>query len=411
MPRRSVSLFRRIERALETIDQGSTPLETIRETANFLVESFADDLGIPGGRIYAQDNGAYELVATFGVVAKAPIGLRVPRTYPQFDMLLDVGSMVTRRADPRLDQRLEADLGTREWFAAIVVADGRYVLSFDVEPKDEQHESLISTLNIIRLAINQKLREERMREILEEARRIQVSILPRKLPHPADFLLAARTQPAEIVGGDFYDVIMLTDMLFNVVVADATGHGLPAALQVRDVFTGLRMGLSREFKLTSTLERLNRIIHRSRLATKFVSLFLAEIDGTNGEVTYCNAGHPAALLVRRDGTVERLTTGGMLLGPTLDARYTIGLVRIEPGDLMAMYTDGITEARAPGTEEEFGEPRLVQLLIDLRHRDPRYVVDRVFEEVSTYTGLETPEDDQTLYLVARRTSPVHEEEP
>jgi len=411
MPRRSVSLFRRIEQALETIAQGSTPLETIRETAHFLVESFAEDLGIPGGRIYAQDNGAYELVATFGVVAKAPIGLRVPRTHAPFDVLLDVGSTVTRRTDPRLDQRLEADLGTREWFAAIVVADGRYVLSFDVEPTDEDHEELISTLNIIRLAINQKLREERMREILEEARRIQESILPRRLPRPGDFVLAARTLPAEIVGGDFYDIIMLTESVFDVVVADATGHGLPAALQVRDVFTGLRMGLSREFKITRTLERLNRIIHRSRLATKFVSLFLAEIDGSNGQVIYCNAGHPPAMLVRRDGTVERLTTGGMLLGPSLDARYTIGLARIDPGDLLAMYTDGITEARAPASDEELGEARLVELLVELRHRDPKIIVDRVFEEVAAHTGLEAPEDDQTLYLVARRLSPDVEEAP
>lgn len=402
MTRRSISLFRRIERALETIAQGSTPLETIRGTAQFLVENFSQDLGIPGGRIYAQDNGSYELVTTFGEVAKAPIGLRIPRTYPQFDLLLDVGCMLTRRSDPRLDPRLEADVGTREWFAAIVVADGLYVLSFDVdEVGEEVEEGLVSTLNIIRLAINQKLREDRMRAILEDARRIQTSILPRRLPRPSGFQLAARTEPAEIVGGDFYDAIVLADTVFDMVIADATGHGLPAALQVRDVFTGLRMGLSREFKLTRTLERLNRIIHRSRLSTKFVSLFLAEID-ISGSVIYCNAGHPPAILVRHDGRVERLSTGGLLLGPTADARYSIGLTRLEPGDLLALYTDGITEAREPDQDCEFSEERLVEALVGMRTADPRRIVDRVFEEVARFTGLETPEDDQTLYLVQRR---------
>ncbi len=284
----------------------------------------------------------------------------------------------------------------------MAVADGLYVLSFDVaEDAEEVEDDLVATLNIIRLAVSQKLREDRMREILEESRRIQNSILPRRLPRPAGFQLAARTVPAEIVGGDFYDVIVLADTVFDVVIADATGHGLPAALQVRDVFTGLRMGLSREFKVSRTLERLNRIIHRSRLSTKFVSLFLAEID-VAGPVIFCNAGHPPAILVRADGSVERLSTGGILLGPTADARYAIGLTRLEPGDLLALYTDGITEAREPVEEREFSEERLVSLLHEMRQEDPRRIVDRVFDEVARFTGLDTPEDDQTLYLIQRR---------
>ena len=157
------------------------------------------------------------------------------------------------------------------------MADGEYALSLDVVRPESDREDLLATLNIVRLAINQKLREERMQQILQESRRIQESILPRRIPTYGDFDLAARTVPAEIVGGDFYDFIALTDSVFYVVVADATGHGLPAALQVRDIYTGLRMGLSREFKLSRTLERLNQIIHRSRLATKFVSLFLADL--------------------------------------------------------------------------------------------------------------------------------------
>ena len=278
MPRRSVSLFRRIERALETIAQGSSPLETICQACQSLVDNFSRDLGIRGGRIYNLADEDYELVATFGQVTRAPLGLRIPRNYPPFEQLLDSGAELMRRADARLDPRLEAELGTRDWFAAIVVGDGAHVLSFDLDSRRETHDQVIATLNIIRLAVNQKLQAVRMIALLEDARRIQDSLLPRRLPNPGDFQIAARTEPAEIVGGDFYDVITLGDNIFDVVVADATGHGLPAALQVRDVYTGLRMGLSRDFKLTRTLERLNQIIHRSRLVTNFVSLFLAEVD-------------------------------------------------------------------------------------------------------------------------------------
>jgi len=362
MSRSSISLFHRVERALETIALGSNPLETIHKAADFIAENFADDLGIKGGRIYAQDDGAYELVETFGDASRDPIGLRVWKTYPPFEQLLDVGSVVMRRDDPRLDQRLEADLRTREWFAAIAVADARYVLSFDLESAGDDHENAVATLNIIRLAINQN----------------------------------------EIVGGDFYDVITLDDNIFDVTIADATGHGLPAALQVRDVFTGLRMGLSREFKVTRTIQRLNRIIHRSRMATKFVSLFLAEIS-LDGTIIHCNAGHPPALLVRADGTVSLLRTGGMILGPNPDARYAIGIDSFDPGDLLVLYTDGITEA-TDENDEEYGSDRLTHT----RHLDPIAIVDRVFSDVDGFSVVSPPIDDQTLVVVKRRATDLEE---
>jgi sigma-B regulation protein RsbU (phosphoserine phosphatase) len=300
-----------------------------------------------------------------------------------------------------LDQRLEADLGTRDCFAAVAVADGQYVLSFDVIAEHDKRDDLMATLNIVRLAINQKLREERMLEIMEDARQIQHSILPRHLPSPGEFEIAARSSAAEIVGGDFYDVITLDEKMFVVVVADATGHGLPAALQVRDVFTGLRMGLSREFKLTRTLERLNEIIHHSRLATKFVSLFLAEIHA-NGTVLYCNAGHPPALLIGADRSTGRLRKGGLIIGPTPDAKYDIGVADLSPGDMLVLYTDGITEATPPSADEEYGDDRLTHVVQAACHLDPVAVVDRVFTAVAEYSETTTPADDQTVMVVKRR---------
>ena len=390
-----------MERALETIAHGSTPLETIRATAGALAESFAEDLGIRGGRIYARDDdGDYELVATFGEAAKSPIGLRVSRQYHAIERLLDECCVVMELSDTGLDRELEAELGTRDQFAAIVVADGEYALSLDVVRPESDREDLLATLNIVRLAINQKLREERMQQILQESRRIQESILPRRIPTYGDFDLAARTVPAEIVGGDFYDFIALTDSVFYVVVADATGHGLPAALQVRDIYTGLRMGLSREFKLSRTLERLNQIIHRSRLATKFVSLFLAEVE-VGGTVMYCNAGHPPAILVRSGGEVELLRTGGPIIGPRLDAHYTVDIAHLSPGDLMVLYSDGITETRHRDREQEFSAERLTALARDLRDRSAGDIVESILREVTAFSDGRPPDDDRTLVVVKR----------
>jgi len=385
--------------------RGSHPLETIRLTAEFLVENFASELGLTGGRIYAAENGQYELVETFGTVARAPLGLTIPRAYPTFQQLLDEGAVMMDRSDPSLDEGLEAELGTRDRFAAIVVADGAFVLSFDVAPGADP-EQVLPALNLFSLAINQKVREERIVALLEDARRIQSSILPRRIPEYGDYRLAARSIPAEIVGGDFYDFITISERTFHVVLADAAGHGLPAALQVRDVYTGLRMGLLREYKITRTLERLNQIIHRSRLATKFVSLVLAELE-VGGTVLYANAGHPAPILVRASGTVETLETRGMILGPRPTARYPIDLVRLEPGDLLALYSDGITEASSADDGEEFGTGRLVRLLSRHRAEPVETILDAVFEAVASFSGTSQPADDQTVVLVKRE---IEEEE-
>jgi sigma-B regulation protein RsbU (phosphoserine phosphatase) len=406
MPHGTISLFHRIENALETIALGSTPLEIVHDTAEFLAAHFADDLGITGGRIYVHTDGSYELVRGFGAAAEAPIGLRVWRTYPPFGQLLDTGLVVMNRDDEGLDQRLESELGTRDQFAAIAVADGQYVLSFDVETPSDDAEELLGTLNIIRLAVNQKLREERMVAIMEDARQIQNSILPRQLPKPGDFEIAARSVAAEIVGGDFYDVIVLDKEVFNVVIADATGHGLPAALQVRDVFTGLRMGLLRDFKISRTVKRLNDIIHRSRLATKFVSLVLVEFD-LSGTLIYCNAGHPRPILIRADGSTDRLHMGGPILGPIPTASYSVGIQCMAPGDVLVLFTDGVVEA-ADANDEEYGVDRLIHSARAARHLDPAALVDRIFADVASFAPISPPIDDQTVVVIKRQLSELEE---
>ncbi|MCK5378748.1 MAG: PP2C family protein-serine/threonine phosphatase [Acidobacteria bacterium] len=402
MPRRTISLYHRIERALETIAAGSTPLQTIQQTADFLATSFSDDLGLIGGRIYRLDDESYELVATFGGAGAAILGQRVDPNYAPIRRLFDTGTLVMHRDDPELDPSLESLLGTREVFATAIVDGGNFILSFDVDAHEENREDLVSTLNIVRLAINQQLREERMAAVMEEARQIQTSILPRHMEAPGQFVVAARSLPAEVVGGDFYDLIPMDETAFSVVVADATGHGLPAALQVRDVFTGLRMGLSREYKLGRTLERLNGIIHGSRMATKFVSLFLAEID-LDGTMIHCSAGHPPALLVRASGEIERLAIGGLPLGPFPNARYTAGLTQFHKDDTLVMYSDGITEAHGVG-EIEFGMDRLETMVVASRHLDPEALVENIFEEVSNFSGGKPAHDDQTVLVVQWRRS-------
>jgi serine phosphatase RsbU (regulator of sigma subunit) len=399
------SLFKRVERTLGSIDQGANVLGTIRNVAEHMTVNFRDDLGVLGGRIYRLDESYYELVDTFGSADGHPVGTRVPRHYAAIETVLECGLAVMDRNAPELDPELETQLGTRERFAAIAVADGNYVISFDVTPGRGNPEDLRSSLNIVRLAINQKLRQERFEEILQDARNIQSSILPKRTPQYGDFEIAGDSRPADVVGGDFYDYIPVTPEMFDLVIADASGHGLPAALQVRDIYVGLRMGLTRDFKISRTVERLNSIINRSKLASKFVSLFIAELE-TNGNLIYVNAGHVAPFILHTGGRIEYLRAGGMVLGPSPDAAYVRGFAQLQPGDTLVLYTDGITECSHHRTEEEFGVARLQSIVRRHAALPLTEVVRTIFSAVASYAGSSTPVDDQTVVIV-RRPGPAN----
>lgn len=394
------SLFKRVERTLDAIEHGEDILGTIRNVASYMTANFRDDLGMLGGRIYRLDEIDYELVHTFGSAAETPLGTRVPRDYAAIEAVLDSGLVVMDRNSPGLDPELEAQLGTRERFAAIAVADGDYLVSFDVAPTRGDVEDLRASLNIVRLAINQKLRQDRFDEIIQDARRIQSSILPKRTPRYADFDIAGASVPADVVGGDFYDYMPVTPEMFDLVIADASGHGLPAALQVRDVYMGLRMGLTRDFKVSRTIERLNAIINRSKLASKFVSLFVAELE-TNGHFLYVNAGHVPPFILHQGGKVEYLREGGMVLGPSPDASYRRGFGCLRAGDTLVLYTDGITECHDHRSGEEFGLRRLQTLVARHATKSANEIVQAVFRAVARFAGTSTPVDDQTVVVVRR----------
>ena len=397
-------LFRKVERTLDAIQQGSDILGTIRNVAEHMTVNFGDELGILGGRVYRLDDTEYELMETFGSARGTAAGRRVPRRYAAIEAVLDSGLVVMDRNAPELDPELEAQLGTATRFAAVSVADGEYLISFDLVPDQGSIEDLRAPLNIVRLAITQKLHRSRYEEIIQDARRIQSSILPKRTPRYADYDIAGESRPAEEVGGDFYDYIPVTPEMFDLVIADASGHGLPAALQVRDVYMGLRMGLTRDFKVSRTIERLNAIINRSKLASKFVSLFVGELE-TNGNIIYVNAGHLPPFILHSNGKIEYLREGGAVLGPFPDATYLRGFVQLAPGDLLVLYTDGITECHHHRSGEEYGLARLQTLIRRHAKLPAAEIVQSVFHAVSSFAGKSTPVDDQTVVIV-RRPAPA-----
>lgn len=392
------SLFRKVERAIEAIERSSDPSSTIAETASAVIENFKDELGVRGGRLYERRDGGYELTRVFGGAVAAP-GIFVPDAYPPVQQVVDEGVVVMDLTAPGVDPEFERKLGV-ERFAAIAVGDDRYILSFSVDPA-AQGEDLMASLGILRHAVDQKLREERFVSVLNEARQIQMSILPKRSPRRGEFDIAGYTVPAEIVGGDFFDFIQVSERIQGIAIADASGHGLPAALQVRDVYTGLRMGVARDFKIVRTVERLNRIIHQSRMTTKFVSLFYGEVE-EEGNFIYVNAGHPPPLHFHAKG-VTPLKQTGLVLGPSATASYSRGFLSLANGDALLLFTDGMIEATDP-KGREYGIERLKRAFLALRDRPADEIVRTLTEKVAEHVRTRAPEDDRTVVVVKRTSS-------
>ena len=394
-------LMKKVEQVVGEVERAEDVGTTIHTLLETIIVRFRDELGIYGGRLYQRRGNAYVLQASFGEAKEVPGGLKVSASYPPIQALMEEGAVYMDADDSRMDRKFESLIGVRR-FAAIEVGDEEYILAFDVASQ-ERGDDVLFSLGILRHSINQKIRRERMEGIFAEARKIQASILPRRTPAYGDFDLAGRSEPMEGVGGDFFDYIPVTDKILGLAIADVSGHGLPAALQVRDIYMGLRMGLARDFKIVRTVERMNNIIHQSTLTSRFVSMFYGELE-LNGVFIYVNAGHPPPFHISADGRVRFMEEGGPVLGPLPGASYERGFVIMKPGDMLVFYTDGICETRGREKEsdplDEYGTERLIEVARDLRGRPSQMVIDAIFASVETFSGGAPADDDRTVMVVS-----------
>jgi len=392
------NLFRKIDRNLRTIEASKDLLATLAEILRRLVDDFQDDLGLVGGRIYEKKGSAYVLKREYPA-PRAPKDYKIPATYPPIRELMDKGYVYSRLGDTGVDARIETALGVKR-FAAIGVGEkSRHIIAFTLRENSDP-EQVGHTLNTIRHAINLKLRSEKFADRFAEARAIQLSLLPAASPVFGDYDIFAASVPAEEVGGDLYDFIRVSQRSLGIAVADASGHGLPAALQARDAIIGLRMGVEENLRISATLEKLNRVVNHSALASKFISLFYAELESA-GTIVYCNAGHNPPLLW--DGVAFReLARGGMILGPSPGSQYERGYETLAEGSVLLAYTDGIVEA-VNASDEAFGMERLRAVIRDRAWPSARELVDAVFAEVRRHVGGDTRDDDQTVVAVLRKT--------
>ncbi|MBN2564193.1 MAG: SpoIIE family protein phosphatase, partial [Candidatus Eisenbacteria bacterium] len=246
----------------------------------------------------------------------------------------------------------------------------------------------------------EEVENARVRHEMEMARSTQEKFLPSEIPAVPGLDIWGINVSCLEVSGDYYDVLDPGEgRPIVIAIADVSGKGLPASLLMSNVQAGLHCHVAQEsFDIKSTAENLNRLVHRNTDMGKFVTLFLAEIDRETHLLRYVRPGHDAPILVSGDGSTRMLTEGGLVLGFAPDFPYDVTEVQLEEGDVLCLYTDGITEARN-GADEEFEVAGLAEVLVRNRERRAREIGEAVLERVRSFSGTIQQADDVTMVIV------------
>jgi phosphoserine phosphatase RsbU/P len=329
----------------------------------------------------------------------------------------------TRQSMLVLDTLLDQDIGDR---ASIHLDSVRSLMAVPLQT-GERVTGLIyvdwtgTTADITREALDlltvfgniaaTRLEQQRMQEVeeiarvreheLEQAAEIQRGLLPAAAPAVAGLSLAGSNAPCHGVGGDYYDFIPLERGEVALMLGDVSGKGMPAALLMVDLRARIQVLSAAAADPAGMMATLDRHMEAVCPSSRFVTFFLSVVDPATGAVRYCNAGHNPPFVVRRDGRVERLDVCGLPLGLMPGGAYQPRECHLGCGDLLVLYSDGVTEALNP-EGAEFGDAGLERALLGLRTEDAPAILDGITRSLAEWARGLALADDATL-LVAKRT--------
>ena len=313
--------------------------------------------------------------------------------------------------DVRTDSRyVAARAATRSELAAPLKVEGRTIGVFNLENdlEDFFHENHLELLTafashaavaIERARLTRELLERRrLEKELAIAREIQLSFLPKRAPEIPGFELAGTARTHVEVGGDYFDFIPVSDSRLGLAIADVSGKGIPAGLLMAGFRMSLLAEIRNDFAIRAVMRKVNTLLHESIERDKFVTAFYGVLDYKNRVLIFSNAGHNPPILAHDDGSIEQLVEGGVALGVLPDAVYEERPIALRPGDVLLLYTDGVTEAESP-SGEQYGQSRLEQLILRLRERGATEILDAVVDDVLAWAAERGQNDDLTLMVV------------
>jgi sigma-B regulation protein RsbU (phosphoserine phosphatase) len=255
------------------------------------------------------------------------------------------------------------------------------------------------SLENVRL-MHEEQEKKQIEQELGVARQVQVALSPTAYKVPDYFEVAAHNIPSRYVGGDFYDFISLRDERSAFALGDVSGKGVAAALLAAMAQGALQAQFTSNLPLAEVVTSLNKVLVQRSASNRFITLFCATLD-PDGHFTYINAGHNPPVLVRANGETETLTTKSVLLGAFDFVEYKPRQTRLAPGDVVVMYTDGVTEA-ADADNQMFGDERLEKLVREGVHLGAEEIKQWIMDEVLNFTAGLPQGDDITLIVLKMR---------
>ena len=269
-------------------------------------------------------------------------------------------------------------------------------------PDDQRLLSIIA-MQSAQVIENARLYEEEKRlqqmdEDLKTARNIQISLLPKENPSLPDIDIVGFSLPAREVGGDYYDFITIDQDRLGIVIADVSGKGMPAALLMANLQATLRGQALTNHAPSECIAKSNYLLCRSMEKGKFVTLFYGILNPKEKRFTYTNAGHCYPLIFNPKGEFKKLEKGGLILGMLDNYPYQEEKIILEQGELILLFTDGITEAFNK-ENEQFEEERLIKVVQENLHRNAKEVSQQILNKVVAFQGDVPQSDDLTLVVV------------
>lgn len=299
---------------------------------------------------------------------------------------------------------------TRSEMVAPIVSNDKVIGVFDLESDDlnAYTEDDLSVLQLLtsQVAIiiekvqlhDQVVEKKRIEAQLEIARSVQLELLPDNDPSISNFDISAYVFPAEEVSGDYYDWVEMSDDQIGIVVADAVGKGIPAALLMSFLRASLRTSVQIGYAPHIAFSKVSNLLWDSVDDHQFITAIYGILDATNKTFVFSNAGHNPPLLIKPDGEYRFVEYGDMPLGMFQDIRYHQHFIRFERGQVMVLYTDGITEA-ANEHGEEYGQERFAKRVLEGIELQANQLIDHVRKGVADFTERKFLDDDGTLFVV------------
>jgi len=247
----------------------------------------------------------------------------------------------------------------------------------------------------------EELAKKRLEEEMEQAHRIQANLFPANDPEIPGYDISGITFACRWVGGDYYDFIMSDKGNLGIAVGDVCGKGMPAAVMMSTTQAVLRSLTNQGLSLNKIVPNLNNYLYKNTSVDKFVTFFYGELDSKTNEFNYINGGHNPPFIIRKNGSIELMPEGGLILGVVENYEYEVGNIHLDVGDVAILYTDGVTEVHNE-KGGMFGEERLMDLIRKVVDKPAHDIIDSVHTAGVKFSGKRGLDDDFTILCIKRR---------